>query len=68
VTGIAIDALHGEPLSKFSISERMSWSRGLESKCKEDKAYSPLAIFDISILDTDISAVKCAYADPNLPS
>ncbi|KAI0388174.1 hypothetical protein F5Y17DRAFT_308546 [Xylariaceae sp. FL0594] len=49
VTGIAIDALHGETLSKFSISERMSWSRGRETKRKEDKAYSLLGIFDVSI-------------------
>ncbi|KAI0536649.1 hypothetical protein GGR58DRAFT_380186 [Xylaria digitata] len=49
VTGIAIDALHGETLSEFSISERMSWSRGRETKRKEDKAYSLLGIFDVSI-------------------
>ncbi|KAI3326449.1 kinesin light chain 1 [Xylariaceae sp. AK1471] len=49
VTGIAIDALNGETLSKFSISERMLWSRGRETKRKEDKAYSLLGIFDVSI-------------------
>ncbi|KAI0864540.1 kinesin light chain 1 [Xylaria cubensis] len=49
VTGIAIDALQGKPLSEFSRSERMSWARGRQTKRKEDKAYSLLGIFNVSI-------------------
>ncbi|KAI0544786.1 TPR-like protein [Xylaria curta] len=49
VTGIAIDALQGKPLSEFSCSERMSWARGRDTKRKEDKAYSLLGIFDVSM-------------------
>ncbi|KAI8622908.1 TPR-like protein [Xylariaceae sp. FL1651] len=49
VTGIPLNVLHGETLSKSSISERMSWVRGRNTKREEDKAYSLLGIFDVSI-------------------
>ncbi|KAI1330255.1 hypothetical protein F5Y16DRAFT_363585 [Xylariaceae sp. FL0255] len=49
VTGIAIGALRGEPLSHFSNKERMSWSDGRDTKYKKDKAYSLLGIFDVSL-------------------
>ncbi|KAI0875082.1 TPR-like protein [Hypoxylon argillaceum] len=49
VTGISIDALCGKSLSTFSVNERMLWSRGRETKHKEDKAYSLLGIFDVSM-------------------
>ncbi|RYP19951.1 hypothetical protein DL767_009563 [Monosporascus sp. MG133] len=48
ITGIAINALRGRPLSEFGINERMLWSRGRETKRKEDKAYSLLGIFGVS--------------------
>lgn len=48
MTGIAIDALRGEPLSKFSPGERMSWARDRDTKREEDKAYSLFGIFDVS--------------------
>ncbi|RYP75129.1 hypothetical protein DL771_002590 [Monosporascus sp. 5C6A] len=48
ITGIAINALRGRPLSEFGISERMLWSRGRETKRKEDKAYSLFGIFGVS--------------------
>jgi hypothetical protein len=47
ITGIAISALRGSPLSTFSIDKRMSWSKGRETKKQEDKAYSLLGIFNI---------------------
>lgn len=47
LTGIAILALQGSPLSQFSVSERMSWAAKRETKREEDAAYSLLGIFDI---------------------
>jgi hypothetical protein len=47
ITGIAVIALRGTPLSKFSVEERLSWARYRETTRKEDKAYSLLGIFDI---------------------
>ncbi|RYP58958.1 hypothetical protein DL771_011047 [Monosporascus sp. 5C6A] len=45
ITGIAVNALRGSPLSDFGVDERMSWSEGRETKRREDKAYSLLGIF-----------------------
>jgi hypothetical protein len=47
ITGIAISALQGAPLSKFHFDERMSWAENRETKREEDKAYSLLGIFDV---------------------
>jgi tetratricopeptide (TPR) repeat protein len=47
VTGISIHALRGEPLSHFTIDERMSWAANRTTKRPEDKVYSLLGIFDI---------------------
>ena len=47
ITGIAIRALQGTPLSEFSIRERMLWAKNRETTRKEDKAYSLLGIFDV---------------------
>ncbi|KAF2193440.1 TPR-like protein [Zopfia rhizophila CBS 207.26] len=47
ITGIAIGALQGSPLSQFSVDERMSWVGRRETKRVEDAAYSLLGIFDI---------------------
>jgi hypothetical protein len=49
ITGIPAKALRGCPLPDFSIAERMSWAEQRNTTCKEDKAYSLLGIFDISI-------------------
>ncbi|KAH8816669.1 hypothetical protein F5884DRAFT_229854 [Xylogone sp. PMI_703] len=46
ITGIAIDALRGTPLSRFSVGERMSWAAKRETKREEDAVYSLLGIFD----------------------
>ena len=45
VTGISIHALRGEPLSHFTINERMSWAANRMTKRPEDKVYSLLGIF-----------------------
>jgi Heterokaryon incompatibility protein (HET) len=47
ITGIAIQALQGCPLSNFSVIERMSWAAKRKTTRKEDKAYSLLGIFDV---------------------
>jgi hypothetical protein len=47
ITGIAINALRGAPLTEFEIDERFSWAERRETKRPEDKAYSLLGIFNI---------------------
>jgi len=47
ITGIAIQALQGNPLSDFSVTERMSWAAKRRTTRKEDEAYSLLGIFDV---------------------
>ena len=49
ITRIPISALQGSPLSEFSFDERISWAQIRETKREEDKAYSLLGIFDISM-------------------
>jgi Heterokaryon incompatibility protein (HET) len=47
ITGIAVQALRGSPLSQFSVAERMSWAAKRKTTIAEDKAYCLLGIFDI---------------------
>ena len=47
ITGIAVRALQGAPLSEFSINDRLSWATTRQTKRQEDKAYSLLGIFNI---------------------
>jgi len=47
ITGIAVPALRGTPLSQFGVDERFSWAVNRQTTRKEDKAYSLLGIFDI---------------------
>jgi hypothetical protein len=49
MTGIPVDALRGEDLSKFSVDERLRWTNGRQTKKIEDKAYCLLGIFDVSM-------------------
>jgi hypothetical protein len=49
ITGIAVQALQGIPLSHFSAKERMSWAAKRETKREEDAAYSLLGIFDVNM-------------------
>jgi hypothetical protein len=46
ITGIAVQALEGTPLSEFSVDERISWARTRQTKREEDRAYSLLGIFN----------------------
>jgi Heterokaryon incompatibility protein (HET)/WD domain, G-beta repeat len=49
ITGIPVSALRGCPLSDFSFDERVLWARYRDTKREEDKAYSLLGIFGISM-------------------
>ncbi|KAF2195877.1 hypothetical protein K469DRAFT_532222, partial [Zopfia rhizophila CBS 207.26] len=50
ITHIPISALQGAPLREFDIEERMSWTGKRQTTREEDKAYSLLGIFSISML------------------
>lgn len=49
ITGIPKSALQGAKLAQFSVKDRLSWVEHRETKLEEDKAYSLLGIFDLSI-------------------
>ena len=49
VSGIAITALQGAPLSQFSVTERMLWAANRETTIEEDRAYCLLGIFDVHL-------------------
>src|SRR5580704_6018880 len=42
ITGIAISALQGAPLSQFGVDERLLWTEHRQTRREEDKAYSLL--------------------------
>ena len=50
ITAIPYRALQGEPLSTFSIAERLSWAKSRRTTRKEDKAYSLHGIFNVFML------------------
>jgi hypothetical protein len=47
ITGIAVQALQGIPLSQFSVNERMSWAVRRETTVEEDQAYCLMGVFGI---------------------
>jgi hypothetical protein len=47
ITGIAIEALRGGPLTEFEVGERLAWAKHCDIQRQEDKAYSLLGIFDV---------------------
>ena len=47
ITGIAVEALRGRPLTEFTVEERFLWAKHRETKREEDQAYSILGIFNI---------------------
>jgi hypothetical protein len=47
ITAIPHQALRGDALSNFSVSERLSWAETRQTKRKEDKAYCLLGIFNV---------------------
>ncbi|KAF7531749.1 hypothetical protein G7054_g8587 [Neopestalotiopsis clavispora] len=55
ITGIAIVALRGHPLSQFDENERMSWLSNRQTTRDEDMAYCMLGIFNV--------AMYCVYGE-----
>ncbi|OAL53839.1 HET-domain-containing protein [Pyrenochaeta sp. DS3sAY3a] len=49
ITSIPVLAIRGSTLTKFSVPERLSWAVGRETKLEEDRAYSLLGIFEVSL-------------------
>ena len=47
ITGIPIEALQGDPLSNFTVSQKMSWAENRITKREEDAAYSLMGLFDV---------------------
>jgi hypothetical protein len=47
ITGVALAALQGAPLSQFSVEERFKWAEGRRTTREEDSAYCLLGIFDV---------------------
>lgn len=47
ITGIPAEALQGGNISAYSVEQRMSWSKGRNTKREEDSAYALLGIFDV---------------------
>ncbi|KAJ2988239.1 hypothetical protein NUW58_g4084 [Xylaria curta] len=60
ITGIATAALRGDPLSDFSRRAKMSWAEGRTTKLEEDRAYSLIGIFEISLSPIYGEGVKLA--------
>lgn len=47
ITGLPLGVLGGNPLSQFTISDRLAWAEKRETTRKEDRAYSLLGLFGI---------------------
>jgi hypothetical protein len=47
VSGIAVQALQGSPLSQFSNDERRSWAANRQTTIEEDQVYCLLGIFEV---------------------
>ncbi|KAK7416688.1 hypothetical protein QQX98_005014 [Neonectria punicea] len=47
ITGIPHQALRGDALTRFSVTERLKWTENRQTKRKEDSAYCLLGIFNI---------------------
>ncbi|KAF5360277.1 hypothetical protein D9758_009135 [Tetrapyrgos nigripes] len=48
-TGIPVDVLKGQIISKYSIAQRMSWAAFRETTRPEDQAYCLMGIFGVSM-------------------
>ena len=49
ITQIPEAALQGKPMSQFTVAERLSWAQNRYTTRKEDRAYSLLGLFGISL-------------------
>jgi hypothetical protein len=62
VTKIPPRALRNAPLDEFSVEERMSWAEQRMTKHGEDKAYSLLGLFGVSMVPNYGEGVDRAFA------
>jgi hypothetical protein len=62
VTKIPPRALRNAPLDEFSVDERMSWAKDRKTKRGEDKAYSLLGLFGVSMVPNYGEGVDHAFA------
>ena len=62
ITNISYSALQGDPLSQFSVEERLRWIEHRQTKLEEDKAYTLLGIFDVYILPIYGEGIASALA------
>jgi hypothetical protein len=62
VTKIPPRALRNAPLDEFSVDERMFWAEDRETKYGEDKVYSLLGLFGVSMLPNYGEGVDNAFA------
>ncbi|KAF2623300.1 HET-domain-containing protein, partial [Macroventuria anomochaeta] len=61
VTKIPLRALRNAPLDEFSVDERMFWAEDRETTHGEDKAYSLLGLFNVSMLPNYGEGVDKAF-------
>jgi hypothetical protein len=61
VTKIPLRALRNAPLDEFSVDERMYWAKYRQTKRGEDKAYSLLGLFGVSMLPNYGEGVDRAF-------
>ncbi|KAH3993983.1 hypothetical protein HBI10_192570 [Parastagonospora nodorum] len=61
VTKVPPYVLRNAPLDEFSVNERMSWAECRETKYGEDKAYTLLGLFGISMLPNYSEGVDRAF-------
>ncbi|ETS75640.1 hypothetical protein PFICI_12584 [Pestalotiopsis fici W106-1] len=47
ITGIPNSVLRGDLVSKYSISQRLAWAEGRQTKREEDRAYSLFGLFGV---------------------
>ncbi|RDW57006.1 hypothetical protein BP6252_13924 [Coleophoma cylindrospora] len=50
ITGIPVGVLRNEELSEFSDEEKFQWAKSRQTKRPEDRIYSLLGIFDVSLV------------------
>lgn len=49
ITGIPIEALHGESFDQYSVAEKMSWAARRQTKRVEDRSYCLMGLFGVNM-------------------
>ncbi|KAH8653204.1 WD40-repeat-containing domain protein [Tricladium varicosporioides] len=61
ITNIPHSALQGDPISQFSVDERLQWIEHRQTKQEEDKVYSLLGIFNVYMLPIYGEGIRGAF-------